>query len=376
MVRFIIYLQALRRNWWIVVLTAAAAAVGAFILSSLIQPVYQTRLQMLIVPNMSEFEGRDLIYSLDTLDQRSVVATYVEVVGSGRIRREALEELGVTPEEGEAYEITAVALPEANVLEVAVTGPARGMVADLANTAADQTIQYISQAYDIYRLEKLDNAPIPAAPISPTPARDASLALVIGLVLGGVLAILRDQLREPFNVTMRQWNKREPISQAYKRSYLEHELVRLLSTEAEQMVMGLVRLEGLPHLELPPHLERDLLRRVVETMQDELPGRDLIGRWDDHTFAVIMRRVPDRDQARRRLEMLQQELSLPMEVYPGGEIVRLSPRLSAVVAQENDTVSSLADRAAVAMVKAEKNGHEPLLYRQEMEARTPEEVRS
>jgi hypothetical protein len=56
--------------------------------------------------------------------------------------------------------------------------------------------------------------------------------------------------------------------------------------------------------------------------------------------------------------------------------VRLSPRLSAVVAQENDTVSSLADRAAVAMVKAEKNGHEPLLYRQEMEARTPEEVRS
>jgi uncharacterized protein involved in exopolysaccharide biosynthesis len=110
LVRFIIYLQALRRNWWIVVLTAAAAAVGAFILSSLIQPVYQTRLQMLIVPNMSEFEGRDLIYSLDTLDQRSVVATYVEVVGSGRIRREALEELGVTPEEGEAYEITAVAL--------------------------------------------------------------------------------------------------------------------------------------------------------------------------------------------------------------------------------------------------------------------------
>lgn len=364
MVQLRMYLQSLWRNWWIIALTALVAVGATLLLSAWAQPVYQTRLQLLIVPNMADFDGRDLIYSLDTLDRRSIVATYVEVVNSNRIRREAMDGAALTATERGNYQISAVALPEASILEVVATGPVPEVVAVLANTAGEETINYVSQTYDIYRLEMLDPAPIPEAPISPTPGRDASLALLIGLVLGGILAILRDQIREPITATLRQWNARDQVSTAYKRSYLEHELGQLLAVEGAQLVISVVRLEGLSQLELPSPIWQDLQRRIVHIMREELAGRDLIGQWHDHSYAIIMRHVGSLEEARSKLERLQQELSQPIELYPGGEVVNLSPRMGAVLGRENDTVSTVMERLTIAGRQAEKNGREPVLYQQ------------
>ena len=219
MIRIKMYLQALWQNWWIIALTVIVAVGATLFLNVLARPVYQTRLQLLIAPNVTNFEGRDLIYSLDTLDQRSIVATYVEIVNSNRIRREAIAEVGLSADEAPRYQMTAVALPEANVLELAVEGPDADLVADMANAAANQTIAYVSETYDIFRLELLDPAPVPQRPISPTPVRDASLALMIGLVLGGVLAIFRDQIRQPLLETVRHWNAQDQAASARTPSY-------------------------------------------------------------------------------------------------------------------------------------------------------------
>lgn len=370
MVQLRMYLHALLRNWWIVLLTAVCAVALTLLINSMTQPVYQSRLQLLIAPNMTGFEGRDLIYSMDTLDKRSIVATFVEVINSNRIRREALDSAGLSAIAGEDYEISAVALPEASVLEVAVAGPNPETTAALANAAALQTINYVSETYDIYRIELLDPATAPLIPISPTPLRDASLALFLGLILGGVLAILRDQIQQPMTGKLRQWNAHDHASTAYKRSYLENQLERLLPLEAEQLVLSVVRLEGLSRLELPAYALHNLLRRIIAIMRDELPGRDLIGRWDEHSFAVLMRQVPDLEQAGFRLHRLQQALSDPIEVYTGGEVINLSPRLAAVVGQQNDTVTSLIERLSTATVQASKNGYEPTLYREDAQQLT------
>lgn len=365
MVQFRMYLQALVRNWWIVALTAVSAVVLTLLINAMTQPVYQSRLQLLIAPNMTGFEGRDLIYSMDTLDKRSIVATFVEVLNSGRIRREALDAAGLSVIDGEDYEISAVALPEASVLEVAVAGPDPETTAALANAAAVQTINYVSQTYDIYRIELLDPAIAPLIPIRPTPLRDASLALFLGLVLGGVLAVLRDQIQQPMTGKLRQWNARDHASTAYKRTYLENQLERLLPLEAEQLVLSVVRLEGLSRLELPTYALHNLLRRIIAIMRDELPGRDLIGRWDEYSFAVLMRQVPDLEQAGFRLHRLQQALSDPIEAYAGGEVINLAPRVAAVAGQPDETLPSLIERLSTATVQASKNGHEPTLYRED-----------
>lgn len=365
MVQLRMYLEALWRNWWIVALTAVSAVILTLVINSMAQPVYQSRLQLLIAPNMTDFSGRDLIYSLDTLDKRSIVATFVEVLNSNRIRREALDTVGLAGGAGDDYEISAVALPEASVLEVAVAGPDPETTAALANAAAAQTISYVGQTYDIYRIELLDPASTPKTPISPTPIRDASLALLFGLVLGSILAILRDQIQQPINVKLRQWNAHDHASTAYKRAYMENQLERLLPTEADQLVFSVMRLEGLSRLELPAHVLHNLLHRIVAIMRDELPGRDLIARWDDHSFAVLMRHVSDPEQGLIRLNRLQHTLSEPIEVYSGGEVINLSPRLAGVVGQPDDTVSSLIERLSVATLRASKNGRGPTLYYEE-----------
>ncbi len=329
MIRLKMYLQALWQNWWIIALTVIAAVGVTLFINLLTQPVYRTRLQLLIVPNMLDFEGRDLIYSLDTLDQRSIVATYVEVLNSSRIRREAVSQVGLEPDAAAPYQLSAVALPEANVLELAAEGPEPDVAAELANAAAASTIHYFSETYDIYRIELLDPATVPNNPISPTPVRDASLALIMGLVLGGVLAIFRDQIRQPLLDTLRQWNAQDRASTAFTQPYLRHRLGQLLSADGENLVAGIVRLDGLNGLELPPSIRQDLLRHIVNMMRDELRGRDLIGRWDDISFSVILRSIHTPEEARQKLDHLQQILSHPMEVYPGGELINLAPRIAA-----------------------------------------------
>lgn len=362
MIRLRMYLQALWQNWWIIALTVVMAVGITLFLNLLARPVYLTRLQLLIVPNMTNFDGRDLIYSLDTLDQRSIVATYVEVVNSNRIRREAIDEAGLTPEEAPRYQITAVALPEANVLELAVEGPEAERVADVANAAATETIAYVSETYDIYRLELLDPASAPDRPISPTPLRDASLALIVGLILGGVLAIFRDQIRQPLLETVREWNAQDHASSAFTPSYLRHRVGQILTTDEGPLVMGVIRLEGLQGLDLPPSIRQDLLRRIVTKIREELRGRDLVGRWDDTSFAIVLRTVFRLEDARQKLERLQQLLSVPIEVYPGGERISLSPRIGATLTQSDDTVPALIQRVETSMVRASQNGREPVLY--------------
>lgn len=362
MIRLKMYLRALLQNWWIIALTAVVAVLITLFLALLTRPVYRTNLQLLIVPNMTNFEGRDLIYSLDTLDQHSIVATYVEIVNSDRIRREAVTK--VTFDEGEAprYQLTAVALPEANVLELVVEGPDADLTADLANAAASETIAYVTETYDIYQLELLDPAPVPQRPISPTPVRDASLALLVGLLLGGVLAIFRDQIQQPLVESVRHWNAQDHASSAFTSAYLRHQLGQLLTTIDEgPLVLGVIRLDGLQELDLPPSIRQDLLRRIVSKVRDELRGRDLIGRWDDISFAVVLRSIYRLEEARQKLEHLQQMLSAPMEVYPGGERINLSPRIAATLNQADDTVPSLIQRLEATMTQASQNGREPVL---------------
>lgn len=366
MFRLNMYMQALRRNWWIVLVTAVAAVLAVLILDFATQPVYRTRLQLLVVPNMAEFEGRDLIYSLNTLGQRSIAATYVEVVNSNRIRREAIASANPEPGTGNNYHIRAVALPEANVIEVTAEGPDPDVTAAMATAAAESTIQYVNSTYDIYRIELLDPATVPLSPISPTPWQDATLALIAGLVLGCVLAVLRDQMRQPLTEVLQQWNAQDHASTTYTRSYLLHRLSQLLAGETA-LGVGIVRLEGLYDLYLPPSVNKDLLRRVVARMREELRGRDLIGRWDDASFAIVLPHLHTLEDVRARLDALQGVLAQPVEIYPGGEVVNLSPRIGAVLNQQEDTTAALIERLETAVSRASKNGHEPYLYRQELE---------
>lgn len=187
-----------RRNWWIVVLTAGIGLLGSIAVSTMTEPTYQTSARFIVSPNILE-EDRDVINSLEALDKRSVVVTYAEVLRSNRIFDAARKELGIAAADLVDYGLTAVVLPEANVLELTITGPDPERAASLANHVGEQAIEYMSSLYPVHRFDFLDMAPAPLRPFAPQPIQNAILAVALGLGFGGLLVILRERLLPAMN---------------------------------------------------------------------------------------------------------------------------------------------------------------------------------
>lgn len=189
-------IQIGRRNWWIMALTAGTALLISIVLSTLTEPTYQTSARFIISPNR-ELDDHDIINSLEALDKRSVVVTYAEVLRSNRILGAALREVDVAAATLVDYELTAVVLPETNVLELTVIGPDPAQTAALANAVGEKAIEYMSRLYPIHQVDFLDRAPEPKLPFAPQPVKNAILSLALGLGLGGLLVIVRERLLQP-----------------------------------------------------------------------------------------------------------------------------------------------------------------------------------
>lgn len=184
-----VYLEMLKRGWWIVSITALSAFVIALAASWTTTPVYRTSAQYIVSPNNVLVTDSDLFRSLDTLDRRSIITTYAEVFSSKRMLNAAAASAQFAGVDLSGYQVTAVVLPETNILEISMTGSNPEIVASLANAVGQHSVEYIGSLYQIYEISLLDVAETPAHPISPTPVKDAGVALVLGLFVGSVLAI-------------------------------------------------------------------------------------------------------------------------------------------------------------------------------------------
>ena len=361
MLQLQMFAHALRRNWWIVLLTAVAAVVAVLAIDLNATPVYRSSSRLLVVPNTSIFEGRDLVYGLDSLNTRSIVFTYVEVANSRHVYNRALGEIGLEPAERRWYSHSAVALPDANVIEITVEGPDSETTALLSNALSTETSEFVGETYDVYWLNVLDTAAVPLRPISPTPARDAPLALVLGLIVGVVLAIARDQIQQPLTQTVKQWQTIDEDSSVFTRSHFENRLAQLLRANGHGIALGLIQLDGLRDLMLPKPIMKQLLHQVTSQLHSELRGKDIVGRWNEYSFAVLMNDVAH-EQAARIIEQIQHNLSQPLRLYAGGEEILLQPRTGAIVNQGSNTISLLIEQAETALAQASMNGSRPVMY--------------
>lgn len=185
------FVQILRRGWWIILLTALVAGGVAWVVTSRSPREYRSDSRYIVGPNTDLVQDTDLLRSLDTLDRGTIIATYSEIFGSQRIISAALNELQLSGQFGKDYTVTSFGLPQTNILVVSVSGPNPNTVVKLNKSVADQGLAYIQSLNQVYSLTLLDEAQSPVAPISPAPLRNTSLAVVLGLGLGAVLAFLR-----------------------------------------------------------------------------------------------------------------------------------------------------------------------------------------
>src|SRR5512140_1060899 len=139
-----LYFRMLQRSWWIIVITMLAAVIAALIASYFTPPTYRATTRFLVSPSPALVSGgSNLLNSLSTLDKRSIVTTYAEILNSQRIFTETTGLLQLNNVNLSNYSYRAVALPEANIIEFSVTGPDRQVVYTLANAIGQHAVEYV-----------------------------------------------------------------------------------------------------------------------------------------------------------------------------------------------------------------------------------------
>lgn len=192
-----LYRQALTRGWWIVLLTVILALGAAAWATSRQEPVYRATTTLAVIPNSEVSGTEDVLRSLDTLERRTVVATFARIPSTAETRADAARRLKIDDRELRKYHIRASVLPNTNIIKVDVEGPDRRRVAQVANAAAAVTRREARNMYRIYTMHTLEKAVSARRPIHPTPARNYLVAGLLGLFLGIGAAILCERLRAP-----------------------------------------------------------------------------------------------------------------------------------------------------------------------------------
>jgi diguanylate cyclase (GGDEF)-like protein len=341
------YLRMLIKGWWIILVTMLVAINTALLISYFTRPIYQANARYSVSPSSSMIgTGQEVLNSLEALDKRSIVQTYAEFLNSQSIYEQTLKKMGLTMDDVLLYTHSTVVIPDTNILDLTFTGPDPELVATLANNTGEIAIASIKQLYKVYDINILDPATIPIIPIRPMPLRNALVAAVLGLVLGATLAIISEQIRIPLDA-YRQRASLDPVSNVYTRRFLQHRLDEYTARgTVSTYALGLVRLNVLRDMidTLPTPVIQQLLREVTGIFRKELRGNDMVGRWNDTTFVLVLPSTSE-SAATRTMDRIKSILMKPIELSTYGETVQLDPVVSTACYQEGESVADVANKA-------------------------------
>ncbi|HLO18012.1 MAG TPA: diguanylate cyclase [Anaerolineales bacterium] len=360
------YLRIIRRGWWLILIAALVAVNFSLVYSYyLTRPTYEAVARFIVSPNIQNIESRDLVNSLEALDKRSIISTYAEVLNSHDIIDRTLKTLGVNPAQFAAYTAYVTVLPDANIIRFSVQGPDPQATAIFANAIGQNAIDFIRNLYVIYNIEFIDKALVPTVPIEPKPVQNAGLALLVGIVIGVGLAIFRDQLGSTLD-RLGERNMVDYESLAYARPYFERRIRQEISSQPDNVLtFGIIHLNGIQDFydSLPQAYVNKIMRYVAETLKYHLRGTDIVGRWSNLEFGVLL---PSTDgvSAEGRMSRIREVLDRPFPLEAGGETeVHLDPHISLADRQGGESLTSLIEQAEKALDVAMQSNGKVYLYK-------------
>jgi capsular polysaccharide biosynthesis protein len=288
------YWRVLKRRWWLVLFGFLVVFGLTYFLTSRQQPVYETSTTFVIRPRTSEVTlSDDFVRALDMVSRRvEINTTFAEVATSRTIKRQAIERLGLSSAEQRGLGVNARVIGGTNVMEITASGHDPKVTQDFANAVGIETVGYVSELYDVFELEPLDEASLPRNPSRPNVGMNLAMGGVLGLALGAGLVFLMQYLdtattaREAFNIIERD-------TDAYTRSYLLHRLWGEISRarrNGQPLSLGLIRVEADGDR---AHDRADVMRLAKTAIERPLRDEDILARFDSSTFAVLL---PDTEE--------------------------------------------------------------------------------
>jgi capsular polysaccharide biosynthesis protein len=313
--------------------------------------MYEAVARFIVSPNIQNTESRDMVNSLEALDKRSIISTYAEVLNSHQIIDSTMELLRENPDDFKGYTTSVTVLPDANIIRFSVKGPNPEVAALLANSIGQHAIDFVENLYVIYDISFLDKALIPTDPYQPQPAQDAGLAFMMGLVLGVGLAIFKDQISGTLD-KLSQRKMFDAESMAFTRVYFEQRMrLEIINQPESVLTLGVIHLSGIQEIydSLPQAYINRILRKITETLKYQLRGNDIVGRWSQLQFSILL---PSTDalSAMSRLEHIQELLNQPVSLEgDGGVDIVLDPRIGFADRQGGESINVLVSQVESAL---------------------------
>jgi len=361
-----IYLRTIQRGWWIILLVMLTAMNASLLVSYLTQPVYESTARFAVTPNAAVYANAwDIVDSMDTLDRRSIINTYKELIASQAIYGVDPEIQKLDPTDlAENYSVTVVVVPDTNILQLTVDGPDPNVTVLIANAIGDKALSYLNSLYPVYNFIVLDEPQLPTKPIKPEPVKNAGLAILVGAVLGTGLAFSREQLQFSFE-RLRERAIVDPVSSALTRVYFEKRLREEVTQNPDgNLSLGFINFRGIEESVdvLPQALIDRAINMVTHTLKSELRGRDIVGRWDRSQLAVLLASAPN-SAIESTFKRIQKYLDEPIQLSETGDIVvRPDPCIGVVTRNPFEASDTLVERAKAAMNQASSFGMSTVVY--------------
>jgi uncharacterized protein involved in exopolysaccharide biosynthesis len=181
--------RSLRRGWWIALACAVVALGAAALVTARQRPVYRAAAQLAVAPNSRVTDTADVLRSLETLERRTVVATFARIASARETRDGAARRLGLEPKELRAYWVGGSVVPNTNIIRVEVLGPEPERTAAVADAAAREVAREGRRLYPIYSLRALARAEPPRRPERPDLRRNLTVGAILGLFVGAAAAL-------------------------------------------------------------------------------------------------------------------------------------------------------------------------------------------
>jgi uncharacterized protein involved in exopolysaccharide biosynthesis len=179
------FLRLLVRRWWVPAATLICGIVAGFWWTSREPRIYRASALLAVVPS-SSIGDADVLRSLDSLERRTVLATFARLPTTRETRNAVAERIGRDPVDLAKYQLGASVLPNTNIIRIDVDGPDAKLAADAANAAGEVVGAEARSLYRIYTMRPIAAAESSHRPIHPDPRRNSLAAGVFGLFIGAV----------------------------------------------------------------------------------------------------------------------------------------------------------------------------------------------
>lgn len=175
------------------------------------------------------------------------------------------------------------------------------------------------------------------------------------------MAVLSEQLRVPFEA-FRQRLHFDEITGVYTSKYFSSILDDELAQNPNGIfTIGIVELNGLRDVmdALPIATLQRILRQVTEVLRRELRGNDIIGRWNEYSFVIMLPKTPGA-AAKRIFERIFQSLNRPIELDQLGTTLEFDTHVGAAEYSSGISAEELLEKANVALEQARRAVDEPV----------------